>query len=334
MSRRTLFRLLIALAVMAAIVGLLSLQGSRDRSANAVLFPDLKDSLNDVSRIQITGASGITLVTLVRDAEQWTVAERDNYPADLGLIRQNLLALAGARIAEVKTSSPELYSRLGVEDVTGAAATGLGLALTGGKAPVNVIIGLTQPGSADLTYVREVGQATSLLVKARFDLGRTADAWIDKRLVSVPLERIASVTVVNPGEPPLTLVRPAEDGTEFTLQDLPPRGELRYPGVGTAVAAALTDLRLEAVDQRDVLGADPGKPVVARFETLDGLVIETSAWRLPEGTKFTFLASAVTEAAQAEADTVNARLGGWVYTLRDFAAEQLTVRLQDLLAPG
>ncbi len=334
MNRRALFRLLIALAVMAGIVGLLNLQGGADRAANALLLPDLKDSLNDVARIGITGAGDTTLVTLVRDAEQWTVAERDNYPADLGRIRQNLLALADARIAEVKTSSPELYPRLGVEDVAGEAATGLELALTGGKSPVKVIIGLTQPGSTDLTYVREAGQATSLLVKAGFDLGRTADAWIDKRLASIPLERIASVTVTSPGQPPLTLVRPADEGTEFMPRDLPPGRELSYPGVGTAVAAVLTDLRLEAVDNREVLDADPGKPVVARFETVDGLIIETSAWRLPEGTKFTFLASAATVDAQAEADALNARLGGWVYTLRDFPAEQLTVRLQDLLAPG
>ena len=51
------------------------------------------------------------------DKETWTVAERDNYPADTGRLRKLLLELAEARLLEEKTSNPELYDRLKVEDI-------------------------------------------------------------------------------------------------------------------------------------------------------------------------------------------------------------------------
>jgi hypothetical protein len=61
--------------------------------------------------------------------------------------------------------------------------------------------------------------------------------------------------------------------------------------------------------------------------------VETSAWRLADGTRFTFLASGEGPAGK-EAAALNARLGGWVYTLPSYKAEQLTRRLQELLAPA
>jgi hypothetical protein len=61
--------------------------------------------------------------------------------------------------------------------------------------------------------------------------------------------------------------------------------------------------------------------------------VEASAWGTTDGTRVTFVASG--EGAVApEAAALNARLGGWVYTLPSFRTEQLTRRLRDLLAPA
>jgi len=119
---------------------------------------------------------------------------------------------------------------------------------------------------------------------------------------------------------------------DFRVAGIPAGRELSYPGVANGVASALADLQLEDVQTRDALGADPGKPVVARFVTTNGLVVEASAWRLPDGTRVTFSASGEGEAEKEAAD-LNARLGGWVYTLPSYKTEQLTRRLQELLAP-
>jgi len=261
--------------------------------------------------------------------------------ADVGRLRKNLLALADARIVEEKTSNPEYYERLGVQDLSAESARGLQLTLTGGKEPVDVIIGLNQPGTADLTYVRRAGEPRSWLVRAQFDLGKTGGEWLDRSLTDIPATRIQAVTITHPGLETLRISRLQDAGkkeakpegtAEFLVADVPAGRELSYPGVANGVAGVLADLQLEDAQTRDALGPDPGKPVVARFVTTDGLTVEASAWRVGDGTRFTFIASGQGEAGK-EASALNARLGGWVYTLPSYKAEQLTRRLQELLAP-
>ncbi len=346
MSRRALAWLVGALAILAVLAGV-ALRGQRDATpADGPFLPALKDELNEVSRIVITGPGSATIATLERGADRWTVAGRNNYPADVGRIRRNLLALAEARIVEEKTSNPEFYDRLGVQDLSSATAGGVQLTVTGGKEPIDLIVGIAQPGAPDLTYVRRAGEPGSWLISAQFDLARTAGEWLDRTVTDIPAERIESVTIDHPGIETLRITRvpvpekPAtEDGAapegivEFRVAGVPAGRELSYPGAANGVASVLADLQLEDVQARDALGASPGKPVVARFVTTDGLVVETSAWRLQDGTRVTFSATGDGEAAK-EAAALNARLGGWVYTLPSYKTEQLTRRLSELLAPA
>lgn len=345
MNRRSLAWLVGVLAVLAVLAGL-ALRGQRDATpAEGPFLPGFRDELNDISRIVITGPGNTAIATLERGADRWTVSGRNSYPADVGRIRKNLLALAEARIVEEKTSNPEFYERLGVEDISSPSAGGVQLTITGGREPVDLIVGLAQSGAPDLTYVRRAGEPASWLIAGQFDLPKNGGEWLDRALTDLPAERIESVTIDHPGIETLRIARvpapakPAADATpapegivEFSVAGIPAGRELSYPGVGNGVASTLADLQLEDVETRDALGANPGKPIVARFVATNGLVVEASAWRLPEGTRVTFSASGEGEAEKEAAD-LNSRLVGWVYTLPSYKTEQLTRRLQELLAP-
>lgn len=345
MSRRSLIVLLASLLVL-AILALLAGPGGR-RDEEQLLFPGLKAQLNDVSGILVRGPGNQLVATLRRSDERWIVAER-NYPADVGMIRANLLALAEARIVEEKTSTPELYDRLGVEDIALATARGLQLEISGTPTPVRLIIGEAAGGSGDMRYVRRAGEAQSWLVSGRFTPGKTTGEWLDRQLLDIPAARIQAVSIVQPGIPTLRLTKSARGETDFSVADIPAGRELSYPGIGNSLGGLLSGLQLDDVHGREALGADPGKPVVARFACFDGLVIEASAWRTPDGTRISFLASADEdqakrragpdgpgiEAVREEAEAINARLGGRIYTLPGHKTEQFTRRLQDLLAPA
>lgn len=345
MNRRSLAWLVGVLAVLAVLAGV-ALRGQRDATpAEGPFLPGFRDDLNAISRIVITGPGNTAIATLERGADRWTVAGRNNYPADVGRIRKNLLALAEARIVEEKTSNPDFYERLGVQDLSSPSAGGVQLTITGGKLPVDLIVGLAQTGAPDLTYVRRAGEPASWLVAAQFDIAKKGGEWLDRALTDIPAERIESVTIDHPGIETLRISRapapakpgadatPAPEGlVDFLVAGIPAGRELSYPGVANGVASALADLQLEDVQTRAALGADPGKPIVATFATTDGLVVEASAWRLPDGTRVTFSASGKGEAEKEAAD-LNARLGGWVYTLPSYKTEQLTRRLPELLAP-
>lgn len=346
MSRRNLILLLAGLLVL-TILALLAGPGSRHDSDDRLLYPGLKAELNDVSEIVIRGPGNQLIATLRQSDKHWMVAERD-YPADVGKIREVLLALAEARIVEEKTSTPELYDRLAVQDIALATARGVQVEISGTRSPLQLIVGEIQADGTDMSYVRRSGEAQSWLVTGRLTPGKTTGEWLDRQLLDIPATRIQSVAITHPGIETLRMNRTEADIPDFSVANIPAGRALSYPGAGNSLAGLLAGLQLEDVHGREALGSDPGKPVVARFATFDGLIVEASAWRTPEGTRISFLASA--DKAQAEryaspgapgfdgvlreADAINTRLGGWIYTLPGYKTEQFTRRLQDLLAPA
>ena len=131
MSQRNVFVLLGALVVLALLVTF----GQRNRSSSSVtsgaeFVPGLRASINDVERVVVTKSNGETVATLERRPDGWVVVDKSAYRADIAKLRQALSALGDAKILEAKTATPELYSKLGVEDVAGTDATGLQIALT------------------------------------------------------------------------------------------------------------------------------------------------------------------------------------------------------------
>ena len=335
MSRRALGILLGVLAALALVIGLGSLANREPAAGTDRFLPELAPELANLTGVQVTGPGDTVIARVTREGDRWVVQEAGGYPADVAKLRQNLQALAEARRLEEKTSSPGLYDRLGVADPGQAGSRAIRLEFQGPNPVPAVIVGDTGVNGADAAYLRRAGEATSWLVSGRYSFGKLVGDWLDRALVDLPADRVRGVTITQPDGAVLRLTKADASTPDFTVADIPKGRTLSFEGVANGVGGALSGLTLDGVAKREVLGATPPKPVVARFEAFDGLVVEASAWRLADGTRFTFLASAPADAAEAKAaaDAINARLGGWVYTLPSFKAELLTRRMDDLLQP-
>ncbi|GIK36058.1 MAG: hypothetical protein AMXMBFR45_03500 [Gammaproteobacteria bacterium] len=365
MKSRTLVILLATLAVLVALAIAVSLSQQPGRATGALLYPGLTEQLNTVDSVVLRTGGNKVVATLERGKAGWTVRERDGYPADLGRLRKNLIALAEATITEEKTSNPEFYDRLRVDDIEKDSAAGLRMDLgSAGKPVASVIIGSTAVAGADSAYARRAGEAQSWLVRGAFDLPRETAGWLDKTITNIPASRIAAVTITHPDGSRLKIDKHRAGEADFRVEGIPAGRELSFPGAGNSIGSALADLSLDGVEP--AAGFAPGavKPTVARFETFDGLVVEVSSWQLPAGNRLRLsaradaalaaahapppgtapeagpaadaLASAARKdfaSVQAEADALNARLGAWVYTVPAYKAEQLSHHLDDLLAP-
>lgn len=340
MSSRTLVTLLITLAVLVALAIAVSFSQRSGSASGQLLLPGLKEQLNDIDRIVVRSAGAKTVATLVRREGGWVLSERDDYAADMGRIRKNLIALAEARILEEKTSSPELYNRIGVDDIDKETAGGTLLELSAGSEAQSIIIGNAGVGGGERAYARRSGEATSWLVSGAFDLPRETSQWLDRSVTDIEPTRVQTVTIRHPDGGTVKVGKGAPDTADFIVTGVPAGRELSFDTVGNAIGAALSDLTLDNV--APAAGFDPGEvePIVARFETVDGLVVEARTWKLPSGNRVRFSASTApteegkdTAAIEAEAARLNARLGDWVYTLPEFKGEQLTRKLQDLLQP-
>ena len=80
------------------------------------VFPDLADKINDIAIIRVKNASGETIVK--KSDKGWGLESRGGYPVEFEKVKEALMSLADLSALETKTSKPDMYTRLGVEDIT------------------------------------------------------------------------------------------------------------------------------------------------------------------------------------------------------------------------
>lgn len=242
------------------------------------LLPEFQAQVNEVEGLRLKGAGGATLWEIRRANGNWTLATRGGYAADFGRVRELLLKLAAAKKVEPKTANPELYPRLGVQDVDAADAEGLLLEIDG-TVDFGVVVGRATTKS-DGNYVRLAGEAQSWQVDTALPIEREPAQWLDRELSQMPVSRVLRAEIEHGDGDRIELVRNAEAGSDFKLGNLP-RG--REPGsayLADSAAAFFSDLRLDDVAQ----AAEAPRPeaaeqlIRARFDLDDGLVYRVFAW--------------------------------------------------------
>ena len=326
-------------------------QGGEGDTVDGLLVPGLAERLNDVTQIDVIGPGEIPVASLRLGPAGWRVDEKNGYPADLGRIRQNLIALGDARIAEPKTSNPEFYDRLGVQELSSESATGVRVRVRAGdETLVDMIVGDTGV-SGSYAYVRRTEQAQSWMVDADLDLEDSTAGWLDRELLSIGTDRIETVAISHRDGEELTIKKPEAGGSDFQVQDIPEGRELTYPGAANGIGGALLSLQLDDVYAlEETTEVEPA--VITVFQTLDGLKVTTRTWDLEEGKRVSFTAELQPElqdssGEQAEnagdgdredtpnpaddVESINSRLGSWAYVLPKFKTDQLTRRMDDLL---
>jgi Domain of unknown function (DUF4340) len=275
-SRRLLILSIAAIVVIGAGFWLAGRQAStRSGDSYPALYPALKKQLDAVTAVRIFKAGDARAVELVRQDSGWTVGERAGYPADTAKLHKLLLGLAEARLYEEKTSKPDQYKSLNVEDVSDPAAGGVRIELAGTAEPVNLIVGKAGPG-AQSSYVRRAGEAQSWLVNASIDTSASADAWLRKDILDIAADRIQSAAVSH-GAKSYTAAKSSRADADFTVQGLPKGKQLSSPSAANSAATALAGLTLSDVQSASTF--DTSKPAAqATFKTFDGLVAQLDGW--------------------------------------------------------
>ncbi len=292
MNNRRILLLLSLLAALSGVAWLLSRQAGPPAGAQAEPFlPGLAAALNALEEVVVIGPGERVIATLKRQADGWTVAEADGYPADIGRLRGLLLALSRARIVETKTARPELHARLGVEDLSLEDASGIKLVLRSPAYSASVIIGETGVAGG-MSYVRRADENQAYLVDQQLDTGETLRDWLDRRVLDIPASEIRRVTIEHPDGETLVIEKSDPQASDFQVLDIPEGRKLAYPGVANAIGAALSGLQFESVMPATELATPAAPPVLTRFETFDGLTIDARSWRVEDGHLVAFSVSA------------------------------------------
>lgn len=356
MNTRTIRTLAIVfIALLTAMIVIEMGDDSLPSGSGNLLLPDLKAKINDIDSVAFRGAD--ETITIVNDGERWSVSERNNFPADVGKLREVLLALADARTLEQKSSNPERYAQLGLEDPGTEGTESVAVEISGGDFDYAVIVG--KQAQSSNRYVRLAGQDETWLINTNPDIPGDAGGWLLSDIVDVDSKRVRSVRISHPDGESIAIFKDNQDDTNFKVADIPDGRELSYPSVANGMGGVLNDLQLDDVRQ----AVEMTDAVVTEFETFDGLAVTVrsqktgeDAWievtaeqrpveapaeageddtgALPEGDDETTAEADESETAEPgfeSADAINARVGGWQYKIADYKSNLLVRRWEDIL---
>lgn len=259
-----------------------------------VAVPGLGDALNDITRLRLVGAEAKPIATLEKRESGWVVAEKDGYPADVSKVREYLIKLSNAKYLEPKTSSPDLYGKLGVEDVAAAGAKGVQIEIDGLKEPLKLIVGIYNTQGGDSTFVRRSDQEQAWLASGNLVADKVAANWLRRDLADIQSSRIAEVTIASGGK---TLRAFKNDAAEpnFAVADVPKGRELSSEYVANGLASVLSGLRFDdVVKAGSVVPAADAKVFDVNYLAFDGLRVSAQAWSA-DGKDYATLVAALDE---------------------------------------
>ena len=273
--------ILILAAVTAVAVGAVL---SVDRGSNMVegsgelVFPALLGRVNDVARVRVTGNEGA--FTLARDGEAWVVEEKERYPAEPDRMHTLILGAAGLRRVEPKTSNPERYPQLRLEDPAGEDARSARFVLedASGAELARWVLGDRRPSKSDPgrteLYIRTGDDPQAWLVEGSLPGGRTIIDWVDRLVARIDRERLRAVEVVHADGAVVAVHRSRPTDVDFTLQGGVPEGreidaQYRIDDIGRV----LEELRFEDVVPASELDFSGAVDKRLEITTFDGLRI-------------------------------------------------------------
>lgn len=256
-----------------------SRQATPDAVANnEPLIAGLADQLNDVKALRIRGASGALIADVQRTEQGWVVANRGNYPANFGKVREYLLKLSESRLREAKTASPERHARLGVEDLSGADAKGAGVQLEGLGKPVDLIVGTFNATSGQGYFVRHADQSQVWLANGNIRPDTTLTQWLATDIANVGSQRIVRAEITPPSGAPVRIQKADPSEPDYTVLDLPRGRELSSPSIGNGIATLFDNLTLEDVSPASEAVVPEEGVYRARYMTVEGLQVDVTGW--------------------------------------------------------
>ena len=287
--------------------------------------------------------------------DHWILEESSGYRADWKRLKNVLSDLAQAEIIEAKTSNPDYFDRLGVEDVSLENAGGVLIEFSAGTGLPAVIVGKNAQ-ARNGRYVRLQDSPDSALIDRDLDLPRELQDWLDRDIISIPETEVVEVEINHPDGDRVLARKLAVDDENFELEAIPEGFVVKSDWTVNSLANSLAALQLESV--LPVSEIDWGGAIGFRLVTADGLQVEADLverndeaqgmegegetaenehWlRLAGGLYHTALESGVEQAedisgARDRAGEINLRTGGWAYRIPTYKFDSMTKRMDDLL---
>ena len=361
--------LVLGVVTLAAVGAVLFVEREPDtvQPGGGIVFPELLEQLNTVAHVRVTGSEGT--FTLARDGDAWVVEEKERYPADQDRVHRLLVGAAGMKRIEPKTSDPERYPKLWLEDPGGEEARSVGLALedASGAVLARWVLGNRRPSKSDPgrneLYIRVDDDPQAWLVDGSVPGGDSMIDWLDRGVARIERERLRSARVSHADGAVVAVGKEVPEDRDFVLRDVPGGRETDSQYRINDIGRFLEDLRFEDVapaSSLDFAGSVDRRMEVTTFDglrvRLDSVMRDGDAWvRLRAEVDEGLIEEAPGSGAAAsdaepgsesedaspgtlrpldevrgEAERLNARWRGWAYELPSFKRDYIARRMDEL----
>lgn len=353
---------LLILIVLTVAVAVAAIVAQRDTStvkgAGEPLFPALLQNINDITTV--VGVGRGETFTLVRDGNQWVVDEKHRFPADQDDARQLIIGTARLTRIEPKTSNPDLYARIGLDDIHAEDGNAVRYAFknAAGDALAEIIIGNSRLGRADPQaeeyFVREPAMAQTWLVQGNLPDAVGVIEWLDDKVIEVDRDRVHRVTVEHPDGAVVKVGKAKPSQKTFDLLDVPEGTEIDAKYKVSDLGRSLAGLDLiDVMPASEASVPDDGRKV--EMTTFDGLRVTLRSVKdgertlarihaafdealvvpdfLPGGDQAEGESSLLlgADAVREEADRISRESKDWIYVIPDYRADYMAIRKEELI---
>jgi hypothetical protein len=311
---------------------------ARSTSAGRLLFPQLAEHPDNAARIRLV-AQGAAFV-VERKGQDWVLPEKAGFPVRPDLANSLETTLASLRAYEPKTSNPDLYRHIGVEDVAAPDARSklvvvetrqgaeLARALIGGP---SASIGATPSGG---TFIRRPDEKQAWLAEGSVAAPSSLSEWLET-VIHVPGPEVRRITILEGEKVSFEAAKPEPQGTNYALVTVdnrygPPESVANDAAV-KRIAQGIVSTRFEDVRPAETVVFGPDSRRV-RFDLASGLRLEVQIGQVDDKpwVRYATWASGLGEAA-AHAQQIASKTRGWAYRLADNKIAPLTVDIRSLL---
>ena len=290
----------------------------------AAVLPGFAETRARAAKIRFTMADDT--YTLTRTANGWVMDEAGGYPVRTDRLAALATGLESLTYGEKRTRDPEKLNRIGLGDP--------------GKGGNGVLIEVLEPDNTvsaalivgrkdDHLYTRVPGNTQTYRLSGDLPPFYNRRAWLDFDIINIDPSAISSVRITDDAGQSLYLRRtPGADARSF--RPAPPNGDDTLVDRLASSTTALAITRLSALDAKPA--SDLTTTPVARHisETFDGLEVDLSAYREPDGLWVTLRAVEAGEGAR-RAEAINDKAEGWAFRLSDYDFQDFTPRVASLV---
>lgn len=344
---RSLAGILAALTVIVVIGAYLSFSGRESTLApkeetTGELFPGLREKLESVDRVVLERAEGN--VTLEKNNGQWIVANNAGYWADEERLRKLFTGLSSIETLEPKTSNPDWYEKLGVQDPDEPESRSVRVTLFDGESELaSLVVGNVKSGyqSTQERYIRPKGDERAWLVRSPLAADGDKKAWTSRTILDVVSTRIRSVSIDRWDGDDTLIKKDSPEDASFKLETLPEGMELSTRGDLMSIARSFQNLTHSDVFRASGFFDTLTSQTLVTAKTFDGVVIEASLRSEGEDTYATFVARyddsvavdppsekdesdlLTPEDARKQVAEINERVSGWAYQLPNWKVRNM-----------